>query len=188
MKKEDEHLTTQDEVIEQLAVIKQRLETYPFANHEATCMKDCMLLLIRTFAGEKVPELQLARIGGGTMETSHAQGASEFINGEMRVGGVEIAPGVVQYPAAPTVATIDVEASQRELDLSLAPTKAPLPGLPTPLPNSLMAQALANEAPREESAPASRGESEAIAQIHSQAQGAPKGIPSPSETKLEITS
>ena len=192
--KEDEIITS-EEMFGQLAIIKDRLETYPLANHEVVCLKDCMLLLIRTFAGERIPELQLARVGGGIMETGNQNGLSEYIGGEMRAGGIEIAPGVVQYPAAPNTATIDVEASQRELNTSLKPAKAPPPDMPKPVAGSLMAMALANEgkadvpeSSKPESTQLSQGEQEAIAQIQEQTKDVPQGIPTPSDTRVEITS
>lgn len=188
MSKEDE--ITTEEMFGQLAVIKSRLETYPLSNHEVICLKDCMLLLIRTFAGEKIPELQLARVGGGVMESGQQNGASEYIGGEMRLGGVEIAPGVMQYPPAGEAATMDVEANQRELNASLKVTKAPPPDMPKPVPGSLMAQAMANEGKANvpKSQKLSQGEQAAVAEIQEQAQSAPQGIPAPSDTRVEITS
>ena len=170
---DEEKEMTRDETFQQLAIIKQRLDTYPWAHHEVICMKDCLLLLIRTIAGENISELQLSRVGGGTMETATQQGNSEVIGGVMRNGGIEIAPGVMQYPAANAGPTMDVEANIRELNQSLAPSKAPLPDMPTPAPGSLMAEALLNEGketiesefkPKELSA----GEPPTIAQIQAQ--------------------
>ena len=108
----------------------------------------------------------------------------------MRNGGVEIAPGVMQYPAANEAATMDVEASLGELHQSLEVTKAPPPEMPKPAPGSLMAQALANEgkANASESPQLSQGEQSAAAEIQEQAQNAPAGIPAPSDTRVEITS
>jgi len=174
----EEHLS-HDALMAQLVVIKERLETYPLAGHESICLKDCMLLLIRTIAGEKVEGLNLSNIGGGVMENSPEQGNSEFIGGEMRVGGVEIAPGVVQYPAAPNTSTMNVEESQRELNNSLKVTNAPIPDLPKAAPGSLMAQALTNEGKDDE---------HSIKEEAKQHVSTPDGIPAPSETTVEITS
>lgn len=189
MSKDEEYLS-QEETMAQLVVIKTRLETYPLANHEVICLKDCMLLLIRTFAGEKIPELQLARVGGGTMESGPVNNNSEFINGEMRRGGVEIAPGVMQYPAAQDSVTMDVEASLGELNSSLEVTKAPPPEMPKPVAGSMMAQAFANARKDDasESQKISQDEQAAVAEIERQVQGTPEGIPAPSDTRVEITS
>jgi hypothetical protein len=181
----EEKKTTAEQTFKQLAAIKARLETYPMHEHQAVCLRDCMLLLIRTFAGEQVPELTLSSIGGGTMEAQGEVGQpSVNIGGELRKGGVEIAPGVVQYPAAGAAVTMDVEASERELSKSLAHTKAPPPDMPKPVAGSLMAQAMEAES---ENAPEPTipGEASAVAQITG---NSPAGIPSPSDTTVEITS
>lgn len=194
MSEEEEEDMTRDETFQQLVVIKERLDTYPFATHENICLKDCLLLLLRTIAGEKISELQLAQVGGGTMEGAEQNGNSEVIGGVLRGGGVEIAPGVMQYPAMQAVPTMDVEATTRELKQSLAPSRAPLPlDMPKPAKGSLMAQALLNEGeeiietefePKE----LSSGEQSALAQIQEHSENAPVGVPAPSDTRVEITS
>jgi len=109
----NEH-ATQKQIMEQLSYIKSRLELFPIHEVQAVCLRDCMLLLIRTFAGEPIPGIQLTAIAGGAMEGVVESGHSETINGELRRGGVEIAPGVVQFQPA-QVATMDVEANQKLL-------------------------------------------------------------------------
>lgn len=135
---------TVEQTFSQLAYIKSRLETYPLANHECTCLKDCMILLIRTFAGEVIPGAQLANIGGGIV-SDPANGSEHrevFVGGEMR-NGVEIAPGVIQYPAPPDPNTMDIGAAEREHGKSLAPSRPPVPsGMPKPVKGSLMAVAM----------------------------------------------
>ena len=193
---------TAEEMFNQLAVIKQRLETYPCANHEARCMSECMVLLIRTIVGEKVPELLLANIGGGTMEPQNGPGiVDRSIQGEMR-GGVEISPGCVQYPAAPNQATMDVEAAQRALHDSQAAAAAPVPAdMPTPIEGSIMAMALQSEGKPVETieqvvttsqnlggqASSVSSGKEGKEGSNGEIQGIPPGIPAPSETQVEIT-
>lgn len=174
-----EHMT-QEQIMNQLGYIKSRLETFPIHEIQSTCLRDCMLLLIRTFAGEPIPEAQLTSIAGGVMEGTVEAGHSESINGELRRGGEEIAPGVIQYQ--PThVATMDVEANQKLLQESLIPSQAPPPDMPKPVAGSIMAMAMKSEGKEVETV-----ERNTLADEYPD--GTPKGIPSPGETTVEITS
>ena len=177
-----EETISAEQIFNQLAHIKSRLETFPSGNHEFIALKDIILILIRTFAGEVIPELQLANIGGGVMEPQNDPGHTNVTaNGEIMKGGIEIAPGVIQYPASPSVATMDVEASQSALHESLAPARAPVPSdMPKPVAGSLMAMAMQSEGKPVKTVPQEIPELSSLDR--------PPGVPMPEDTKVEITS
>ena len=80
----------------QLAYIHQRLESLPHANHEAQALNDCLRLLIRTLYGE-ILDLGHQVVGGGHILPQDAD--VRVYQNHQRQGGVELAPGVVQYDA-----------------------------------------------------------------------------------------
>lgn len=184
-------------MFQQLAIIKSRLEGFPFANHESMMLRDCIIALIRTTAGGSLP----ATLGGGVIAGEIQpgdQGHTVNIGDQMLRGGQEVAPGVVVYapqgggnghvpapqqsvhqaprPAAPGgPATIDIEAGLAAMGQMQESPAAPggVPGQIVPVPGSLMAQAMRMEAPEPEPEP--------------EPTQPPPGIPAPGKTKMVIT-
>lgn len=202
---------TQDKMFQQLAIIKSRLEGFPFANHEAVMLRDCLLGLIRTIVGDDLP----VTLGGGAI-AGHFQdgqnGEVMSVAGRAYTGGAEIAPGVMMYPpqnpapvgghqspqlqqhqqhyppnhqvpqqppVAQQPALIDVEAGMAALGQVMG---APAPGLPQPLPGSLMDQALRGE---QAGAPVPESPTEPAPQPLPGVP--PPGVPTPSQTQVVIT-
>ena len=135
-----ENKISAEQTFMQLAIAKRRLETYPFSHHEMKTVRDCLIVMIRTFAGEIIPPSQLASIGGGIMQAQPTdQGITDtsFGGGQMRTGGVETAPGCVQFDAVIQAAPIDVTLQ--------GPPVAPVLNTIKPVAGSLMAMALEPE-------------------------------------------
>jgi hypothetical protein len=138
----------------QLAFVKRRIQTMNFASHESRILADMILLLAQTIGGE---EANVASLAGGVLQDG--VDVPVHLQESQRRGGIEIAPGVVQYPA-PTLpaggvnvpggiqtqaqlqpAPIDVQAGMMALTGEVPPTRPDL-APPTPVPGSLAAQAL----------------------------------------------
>ena len=145
----DEKDITESEAFQQLAYIRYRLQQYPFANHECIMLKDCLMGIIATLGGDKLPNTPHLTDGDKTGNTGH----SVTIGDRVLQHGQQIAEGVVVYaPNAPVVpqqapmqqALVDVDAAME------AARGGGAPGVPAPIsdtdikpvPGSLMAQAL----------------------------------------------
>lgn len=132
--------TTSDEMIfAQLAAVKHRLETFPWSNHEAKCLRDCLLIVIRSIVGEVIEREE--RPGSNI-----PPGDSITVGNQRLYGGVEVAPGVVVYAPGGTQVVAPVSDDRGGALMDIA---AGLPYHPQtnprgikPVPGSLMARAL----------------------------------------------
>ena len=155
-------MSKQERMMAQLAYIKRRLETWSPASHESRMLGDLLMLLTQTVGGE---EASVGSAAAGILQ----EGANVpvHLQEQQRRGGVQLAPGVVQYPAAPQVvlppggmnqpggmqsqaalqpAPIDVAAGIAAMGAPPLGVAAPAVPMPTPVPGLLADQALGGQA------------------------------------------
>lgn len=164
----EREMNAEDPIFRQLAITYRRLNEYTFSNHESRFLRDCLSVVIRSMAGEEL-DLATTKLGESTLQGAIAgppasNAPSVTIGGQVLTGGIETAPGVVQYlpqnqqPSHHVVhqgdqpVAIDVQAGLAALGQGVPPgvpqsvpgngSPSPLPGLPAPVPGSLMDMAL----------------------------------------------
>jgi hypothetical protein len=147
---------------EQLAYIKRRLETFPYSTHESRVIGECLSFLVRTIAGEEV-DIGIDNTGK-TPTLINGQAVAVDANYRCR-GGVQIAEGVIQYPApgdgeqirnqpggiqtqltGGVGAPIDVKAGLTAFHGGTQPSHSPAPEV-KPVPGSLMDTAMKSMTP-----------------------------------------
>lgn len=180
-----------EKLFEQLAMIRQRLVTFPFSNHEAICIRDCMDILIRTIAGEVIEEE--ISVAGGVLR----DGQNIRVDQLQQQGGKQLAEGVVEYPAPRVpmnqpggIQTQVVQQGGALIDIEAALGKKPAgstDGLPEPLPGSIMYQAMHGENANNPQKVPEVSEAAAMAEMESLLGGNDSPAPNPSETKLVVT-
>ena len=77
---------------EKLIELKERLENYPFSNHEIIMMKDSFLVLIAAFLQEKIPEIDYAQQKPGNGKETHITYANKE---DMPADGTALTPPVL---------------------------------------------------------------------------------------------
>ena len=189
-------MTKEERMMAQLGMVLTRLDTFPFSNHEAKMLGDCVRTVVLTMAGQEV-DIGIAP-GGGEMLQNGQQVAvhqQEF----QRRGGVQISENCVQYPPAePRInqagggietpqgqrgALIDVQAGVVALTGKGVGGAPPRPDLvPQPVAGSLMAAALGGQSV---GAPVPDvSEEEAMREMDAMLADAPADAPAPSETVM----
>lgn len=163
-------MNNNDKMFQQFAVIKRRLETFPFANHEVICLRDCLVAIIRSIAGEELTRYDVDRLGAGPSVTPGRSGAEQvLIGGRMMQGGVETHPGVTVYQPVmqdgPPQAGPAPQQGAALIDVASALA-------PKAVPGSLMSQVQQDG-----------GEVDEFKATNPQS---PQGLPKPEDTKVEI--
>lgn len=191
----------EERMYQQLAFILRRLDTFPYANHEARMLGDCIRNLVLTIAGENID--MMAAPGGGTM-LQPGQDVSMHQQDYEKRGGVKLSENCIQYPPQITAqsptrinqagggiensqgsgALVDIQAGIAAMAGGIGEVKEQAT-MPEPIPGSLMAAALGGQAvnvPADVSDnPQKTVEVEAMKEIDDLLAG-------PLEAKLKITS
>lgn len=184
-------MSDDETMYQQLDFIMQRLQTFPHANHEAQMLNDCMVLLIRTIAGEEISPGHEVIAGGQMLDDGQTVAVDQTYQNR---GGVEIAPGVVQHtgpnrpggiqqqmqPHSKSGSLVNVEAGMAAFN-GRAPSGEPACAelQVKPVPGSLMDAAMQQQAQGDTSSPAP----DVVADME---ELLGEGIPAPSDTQLEI--
>ena len=89
-----------EKILQQLAIVKARLETYPYGNHAQKFLGDALIIIIRSMAGETVSPRTM--LGDTTLQQAmpdNEDDEEQTLHIEKRPGmrAEVIAPGVVQY-------------------------------------------------------------------------------------------
>jgi len=155
----NENQENEAKLFRQLAAIKHRLETFPFSSHEVKCVRDALIVLIRTVAGEVIESAQPVKVVPA--------GESVMVGNQQLTGGVEIAPGVMVYhggsispsnPSQPAQPATDDRGGVL-IDVGAGRPYDPIhnPRGVKPIPGSLMAKALGIPDPEPTVGPNSNG-------------------------------